>query len=181
MKICLTRMKSPTRSGYTHAYFPALATCCATLEYLSGLRRGNVIDSVGYDQISHFSDRHLPQPDYDRETIRILFLAFRNSVAHRGISTGVWVDRQPGPGRGRRLTWKVLANSRHPAVRIRNEKGKLTKDPPEDCEYTHRVYIHLRDLWIDIRGAVHSYREELVDSRRLLNRFDDCMTQLYPT
>ncbi len=178
MKICLTRVRSEARSGFTHAYFPALAACCGTLEYLTALYRGNV-RGIGWQQIADFADRYLPQPDFNKETVRVLFDAFRHPVAHRGIASGVWVDRNHGAGNGRRLTWKVSADAKRPACEIVAEEG-YKRDSPWPCAYTHRVHIHLRGLWIDIRNAASVYSTEIGKNPQLQANFNACMKQLYP-
>jgi len=176
--ICLTPIKAAA-GGTTHAYFPALAACCSTLEYLTALHRGNV-RGLGWRQLAEWAHEYMPQPDYDDDVVRILFEAFRHSVAHRGIPSGVWIDQNSGPGRGRRLTWKVFADSKHPACEVREERGQLVRDPPWPCSYTHRVHIHLRGLWVDIRGAAKRYSGELLTDVQLQDRFVACMRQLYP-
>ncbi len=180
MQICLTPVKSKTGSGITHAYFPALAACCGILEYLAALYRGN-IRGVGWPQVADWAQNFLPQPDYDRDTIRILFETFRHPVAHRGIASGVWLDRNNGAGRGRRLTWKVSADAKRPACEVVEEKGQLKRDPPWPCPYTHRVHIHLRGMWIDIRNAAILYSKKLTINQQLQTNFEACMRQLYPT
>jgi hypothetical protein len=180
IQICLTPIASKTRRGLTHAYFPALGACCGIMEYLTALHRGRT-DSVGWRQVSDWALLFLPQPEYDVDVVRVLIEAFRHPVAHRGIASGVWVDRNPGPGYGRRLTWKILANARRPAVRIVSENGELTRDPPWACPYTHRVHIHLRAMKVDIRNAAKHYVREIADSHVLQNNFVACMRQLYPT
>lgn len=179
MRICLTPAKARGRSGKTHAYFPAPGTCCATLEYLAGLYRGN-LRGIGAQHIANWALRFLPQPDYDRETIRILFDGFRHPVAHRGIASGVWVDQRPGPTHGNRLTWKVLANAKRPACLLVAEPGHLQKDPPWQCRYTHRVHIHLKALTVDIRDGALSYARAIALERDLQTNFMTCMEQLYP-
>lgn len=179
IRICLTPAAPKEGSKPTHAYFPALAACCGTLEYLAALHRGRV-NGLGWPDVSAWADRYLPQPDYAPDPIRILVDAFRNAVAHRGIATGVWVDRKPGDGRGRRLTWKILANSTRPPVRIVAENGVLKNDPPWPCPYSHRVHIHLKALATDIcKGAV-AYADDLTDDQQLTDKFFKCMGQLYP-
>jgi hypothetical protein len=180
MRICLTAVDSGSRAGATHAYFPALAACFGTLEYFAGLYRGH-LNRPGWQQIAEFAERYLPQPDFDREAVRVLFEAFRHPVAHRGIASGVWVDRNHGPGLGRRLTWKVLADAKRPACQVVPEVGELVKDPPWPCPYTHRVHIHLRALWIDIRKAASLYGKEVGKEKRLQANFETCMKHLYPT
>lgn len=177
--ICLTPVPSKTRSGHTHAYFPALAACCGTLEYLSALYRGRV-NGLGWPDVSKWAERYLPQPDYAEDPVRLLVDAFRNAVAHRGIASGVWIDRKPGAGHGRRLTWRVLADSRRPSVRIVPEESTLTSDPPWPCRYTHRVHIHLKSMSVDIRNGARSYADNLAQDHELADRFFACMRQLYP-
>jgi hypothetical protein len=179
IRICLTGIRAKTRPGITHAYFPALATCCATLEYLAALYRGN-IRGVGWQQAADWAGAYLPQPDYDRDTVRILFDAFRHPVAHRGIATGVWVDHHLGAGHGRRVTWKVFANSKRPPCRVVAEQGDLVRDPPWPCRYTHRVHIHLKGIASDIRKGAARYSRALAHDEHLVRNFMACMRQLYP-
>jgi len=178
MKICLT----PTRlepGVLTHAYLPALAACCGILEYLTGLYRGRLVGN-GWRQISEFATQYLPQPDYDEKTVRILFEVFRHPIAHRGIASGIWVDRNDGPEKGRRITWKVFADASRPACEVVPEKGHLTRDSPWPCAYSHRGHIHLRSMLVDIRRAARCYSAEIANHQQLQVRFATCMKQLYP-
>ncbi len=179
LKICLTPAYLPNRRTPTHAYFPALGACCGLLEYLAALHHGNVTN-VGWDVVAKWAQRYLPQPAYDREVTRLLVLAFRNSVNHRGIASGVYVDRRPGPSHGFRYTWKVHADSRRPACDIRDEAGSLRTDPPWSCNYTHRVHIHLKRLQTDIRDGAKLFVNEIARKPRLQRNFEACMNQLYP-
>jgi hypothetical protein len=147
------------------------------LEYVAGLYVGR-IDGLGKREVNEYA-RYLPQPDYNAEAIRVLFDAFRNAVAHRGIASGVWVDPQPVTRR-RRFTWKVLAGAARPALEVVASQGEIKYDSPWPCPYTHRVHIHLGRLWRDIRDSVESYLAELVTSQRLQDNFMRCMRQLYP-
>jgi hypothetical protein len=176
--ICLTGVPSKNRSGKTHAYFPALSACCGTLEYLTGLYLGRT--GIGTQQVQRFSAAFMPQPDYGQDIVRVLFEAFRHSVAHRGIASGVWVDHQPGPGQGRRITWKLFATNKGPACAICPCKGVLKNDPPWECVYTHRMHIHLGSLSSDIRESASSYIQMLSHSDELVANFKACMKKLYP-
>jgi hypothetical protein len=178
--ICLTPVPSKTRRGLTHAYFPALASCCGTLEYLAGLYKGARLDTIGWRDVSTWAQRFLPQPDYAEDTVRVFVEAFRNSIAHRGIASGVWIDRKPGAGYGRRFTWKVLADSRRPAIAFIDEIKTLRNDPPWPCPYTHRAHIHLRSLSIDIRKGAMAYAKEAREDQKLNQKFFACMKELYP-
>ena len=179
MEVCLKPLKIPGRRTPTHAYFPALGTCCGTLEYLAALHYGNV-NSIGWDVLANWTARYLPQPDYDNAVTRILVLAFRNSVNHRGIASGVYVDPRPGPGHGWRYTWKVHADAIRPACEIREELGTLIKDSPWPCSYTHRVHIHLKGLQVDIRNGARKFVEDIGAKPQLQRNFEACMNQLYP-
>ena len=70
IRICLTGVRAKNRSGITHAYFPALAACCAMLEYLAALHRGS-IRGIGWRQVVDWAGHYLPQPEYDSDTVRI--------------------------------------------------------------------------------------------------------------
>ena len=179
MAICLTPAKALRGSRPTHAYFPALAACCGFIEYLTGLHRGN-LKRIGWQQVAAWAAVFMSQPDYDRETIRILFDAFRNTVAHQGIASGVWVDPNRGVGEGRRITWRLTADARYPGCDVVPEVRELTRDPPWPCSYTHRVHIHLKRLSIDIREAARRYRDRVARDPDLQASFLACMRQLYP-
>lgn len=180
MEICLTAKHREGRQP-THAYFPALAACCGTLEYLTGLSQGACTQPRGWDKVADWCEKFMPQPEYNRETIRVLFRVFRNPVAHRGIASGVWVDTDKDPKRhGRRMTWKVLAGGQGPGCEIRAEVGQLRCDSPWDCPYTHRVRIDLRRLWRDVCRGAEQYKSALSEDAGLLKKFEACMHQLYP-
>jgi hypothetical protein len=179
LKICLTGVPSPVAKKRTYAYFPALATCCSTLEYFVALHRGN-LDPAGWRQVATYAAKYLPQPDFDQDTVRVLVEAFRHPIAHRGIESGVWVDRSNGPGAGRRLVWEVTAGTQRPACQLNAEAGTLTKDPPWPTPYTHRVQIHLGALWIDIRESARKYANDVSSDRQLQANFRACMQRLYP-
>jgi hypothetical protein len=181
MKICLTPIPDPiTKSGRTHAYLPALAACCGMLEYLTALHRGN-IRGIGWREIADFAENFLPQPQFDKEAVRILFGVFRHPIAHRGIASGIWIDHTPGPGAGRRITWQVSADAKRPACEVSAHVGELVFDPPWRCGYTHRGHIHLHSLWVDIRKAANRYKKEIARNKDLQQKFESCMRQLYPT
>jgi hypothetical protein len=180
MKICLTGTPSDDSANPTHAYFPALMSCCGMLEYLSGLFAGRT-KPCGVKEIIAYA-KYLPKPDYCDDSIRILFYAFRGPIAHHGIASGVWIDRHSAAPE-RRTTWKISADARRPALRTIEEPGTLRYDPPWECQYTHRVHISLDRLWRDIRDSVlteNGYRDELVSNPKLLRNFTKCMHNLYP-
>ncbi len=179
MEICLRPMPSKARSGDTHAYFPALTACCGMLEYLAAMHSGRV-KGLGRNEVAAWSNLYMPQPDYDNETIRVLMVAFRNSVAHRGIASGVWIDRINGPNNGRRLTWKISEDTNKPSIDIVTENGVLINDPPWPCSYTHRVHIYLKSMVDEIETGAKHFAEDLNNNSALHKCFYSCMSKLYP-
>lgn len=181
MRICLTPMQSHDRPGSTHAYFPALMNCCGMLEYLAGFFNGWT-RPCGLGQLNAYAETYLPQPDYDEDAMRVLFCALRHPVAHRGIASGVWVDRH-AHHKGRRITWMIHADAIHPAVQIKQQAGVLKFDPPWPCCYTHRAHVHLGRLWRDIHESVlkpKGYRDALATDLPLLKNFTRYMESMYP-
>lgn len=179
MEICLRPIPSKTRSGDTHAYFPALTASCGTLEYLAAMHSGRV-KGLGCKEVTDWAAIYMPQPDYNGELIRVLFEAFRNSVAHRGIASGVWTDNKPGPNHKRRLTWKIYEGQSKPSIAVIGENGVLEKDPPWPCRYTHRVHIYLASLVDEIIAGAGQFANDLENNPALHKNFYSCMEKLYP-
>ena len=182
MRICLKPERAKDRAGFTHAYFPALMSCCGMLEYLSGLYVGR-LDGLGKREVCLYAAKYFPRPEYSDEAIRVLFDAFRNAVAHRGIASGVWRDQHTAH-HGRRLTWKVYATTHRPFLELKAEAGNLLYHSPWPCPYTHRVHIHVGRLWRDIRDSAlkaGGYCDDLTADDALQENFERCMRDLYPT
>lgn len=179
IRICLTPTERLDGSGVTHAYFPALAACTSTLEYLTALVRGDT-RGIGWAQVADFAAEYMKQPDFNRDTVRILFEALRHPVAHRGIASGVWVDRNAGGRHARRVVWKISAGSRRPACQVLPERGSVERDSPWPCSYSHRVHVHLKALSLDIRDAANAYTQRVLAEVMLQRNFESCMRQLYP-
>ena len=178
MEICLTHTPNGA-GGVTHAYFPALATCCAFLEYMTGLARGR-LNGTGWREVAAWAARHLRQPDYSEATIRVLMEAFRNSVAHRGIATGIWRDRSDGGRETRRITWMLSELGGTPACQLIEEAGVLERDPPWPCPYTHRMHIYLRSLADELAAGARRYADTLLADADVQQRFENAMRTLYP-
>ena len=178
MTICLTGVPARDGSGVTHAYFPALAVCCATLEYLAGLHVGKLA-GLNWKQVSVYAEAFMRQPDYNEDQVRILFEAFRNSVNHRGVASGVWVEKHHHRPI-QRVTWNVHADTRHPALELVHKPGVIRFDSPWECPYTHRMQIRLGRLWRDIHDSVGRYVAAVAAHPKLQGSFEKCMRELYP-
>ena len=125
-----------------------------------------------------WAKEYLPKLEYTEDTVRVLVEAFRHPIAHRGISSGVWVDKKPGPGHQRRITWKVFADSQRPAIKIVPEASILKKDPPWPCKITHRVRIHL--MAMDLQEGAKHYANDVSERQELQDTFLTAMRKLYP-
>jgi hypothetical protein len=162
----------------THAYFPALGSCCGTIEYLSGLYEGRLQD-LGFQHWWTFAQKYLDAA-YDNDRMRVLYQAFRHSIAHRGIASGIWLDPHNN-ALGRRTTWEISESNVAPAINVvARPGGKLVSDPPWETPYTHRVYIHVGRLAEDIVDAASRYVVDLIASEPMLVKFYQCMEELYP-
>jgi hypothetical protein len=179
IEICLTDTPSGVGKSLTHAYFPALATCCAFMEYMTGLHRGR-LDGIGWDDVNRWTKKHLDRTYYTDDIVRVLFHGFRHSVAHRGIATGIWLDRHPTGTPVRRITWKLSEDADRPSCRLVEDIGKLTKDPPWPCPHTHRMHIHLAALSEDLCAGAKKYAADLAKDAPLLGDFERAMRTLYP-
>ena len=174
--ICLTDTR--VHGGLTHAYFPALGSCCGTIEYLAGLYEGRLQD-LGFQHWWAFAQKYLGDA-YDNDRMRVLYQAFRHSIAHRGIASGIWVDRHDN-ALGRRTTWEISELNVAPAISVVvSPGGKLVSDPPWETPYTHRVYVHVGRLAQDIVDAASRYVLDLIASDLMLDHFYQCMEELYP-
>lgn len=175
MKICLTGVPRPDdETRETHAYFPALMSCFSTLDYLTQLHLGR--PKIGYKEVAEYAKKYMTD-EYDADTVRVLFEAFRNKIAHRGIASGVWIDHH----KKRRITWRVEEHGEGPALAVVEEAGVLVSDPPWRTPYTHRMLIHLDRFGDDILDSSEKYLAELATSADLLENFKACMRHLYPT
>jgi hypothetical protein len=177
--ICLTNTPTDDGKSITHAYFPALAACCAFLEYMTGLHRGK-LGGIGWDAVAAWADEYLDDAHYTEDIVRVLFDGFRHSVAHRGIATGIWIDRHLRGTPSRRVTWRLDEDAERPACRLLEDIGELTKDPPWPCPHTHRMHIHLAALAEDLCAAAETYANDLAGDETLQRNFDRAMRTLYP-
>lgn len=180
MKVCLKGIPLPDSRDKTHAYFPALMNCCGLLELLGGLYTGNT-DTTDIKRVFKYR-RFLPQPDYSVENIRLLFVVLRHATAHLSIGSGVRIPRK-GKYKDKRITWKIYADGRHPAITIEKDSDVLDDQSPWDCSHDYRMHVRLKRLQCDIRASVlkrGGYLSELLSSDALMQNFETCMRQIYP-
>jgi hypothetical protein len=73
--ICLT-----PNARRQHAYFPALITCIAFADLLSGLYAGS-LQTHGRKQLEKYAEKFM-KPEYTTYIVRVLYEFFRNKIAH---------------------------------------------------------------------------------------------------
>lgn len=150
------------------------------LELLGNLYRGDT-ERTDLRKVFAYS-RFLPQPDYSEENVHLLFFVLRHATAHLSTLSGVRIPRH-GSFKGKRITWKIYADARYPAIRLDEEIGVLRKQPPWDCRYDSRLHVRLNRLRYDIRDSIigeGGYLEHLQSNETLIRNFEQCMLQMYP-
>ena len=152
------------------------------LELLGNLYSGETENS-DLTRIFGYSNRFLPQPVYSEENIRLLFVVLRHAAAHLSTLAGVRVPKS-GAYKGQRITWKIYADARHPAIKLQKESGILREQPPWDCPFDYRLHVRIDRLRCDIRDSVmgaSGYLYTLQSKSETLQNFKKCMQQIYPT
>jgi hypothetical protein len=102
-----------------HAYFPALITCIAFVDLLSGLYAGN-LQHHSRSELERYAEKFM-KPEYTTDRVRVLYEFLRHKIAHLAYPYPVFdtVTKQhafKGQPR-RRITWTVYASKRRPALR----------------------------------------------------------------
>jgi hypothetical protein len=180
IKICLTG-----NAKGSHAYFPALITCIAFAEFLSGLYAGD-LDGPGLKQLKKYAADFM-SVEYTADRVDVLYECFRHKVAHLALPYAVFdTDTKPRtfPGQPRRLiTWKVDAGRRKPPIEIvemKPAKQIETAVTPWPVHYDHRATVYLCRLAYDIKKSIPKYFRRLEADRTARDRFKKCMAVYFP-
>jgi hypothetical protein len=171
--ICLR----PDANG-SHAYFPALITCIAFAELLSGLHAGN-LGGDGLKKLKDYASNFMNRNVYGADQLKILYLMFRHKVAHLAQPYAVFVQDQPK----RLITWTVDEGGARPAIEIVSETSPqqvLKAVTPWPVYYDHRASVRIESLASDIRESVPKYLELLKTDRSACDRFRKCMILFFP-
>lgn len=169
----------------SHAYFPALITCIAFAELLSGLHVGD-LKSDGLRKLKAYATDFMDSAIYDSDRLEILYEMFRHKVAHLAQPYAVF-DTSTRPafqGQPKRLiTWTVEESGAKPAIEIVPEKSRQqisTAVTPWPVYYDHRAIIRIESLASDIRQSVPSYLRRLQTDKLACDRFRQCMKDFFP-
>lgn len=145
------------------AYFPALALCCAMVEFIGALYDGDP-DKPGLGRESMealIRDGFLSANEYSDKVVKVLWGAFRNKIAH--FAHPYWVTKVGGM----RLS---LVVSIHPA----DHAVVITKAPPGTVVSSHPVpwevpisdiaHVSIPKLRDDIVAAGEAYATALANT-----------------
>ena len=185
--VCLT----PRRK---HAYFPALMTCIAFADLLSGLYAGN-LQRHGRRDLERYAEKFM-KPEYTTYLVGILYEFFRNKIAHLAypypvsdtVTKAAVFQDQPR----RRITWtvcatkRIRAGKRRPAIELEDlhEPKWLRRTlKPWPMSYNCRAKISIRSFQIDIIKSIYGpsgYLRHLLTNQTAQERFAACMKDYYP-
>jgi hypothetical protein len=180
IKICLTR-----DAKNSHAYFPALITCIAFADFLSGLYAGK-LHGHGLKELKDYASNFMTA-DYTQDRLDVLYECFRQKVAHLALPYAVFdTNSKPKTFRGqpkRLITWTVEAGRRKPAVEIVEQKSAkqiLRAITPWPVHYDHRAIVRLRNLAYDIKQSIPKYLCRLEADKSARDNFKKCMVIYFP-
>jgi hypothetical protein len=162
----------------SHAYFPALITCIAFAELLSGLHAGN-LKGDGLRKLKDYAADFMDSTIYDSDRLGILYEMFRHKVAHLAQPYAVFVQDQPK----RLITWTVEESGAKPAIEIVPETSPqqiLRAVTPWPVYYDHRAYVRIESLASDIRESVPKYLKRLQTDKSACANFRKCMKHFFP-
>ena len=172
-----------------HAYFPALITCIAFADLLSGLYAGD-LRNQRLKELKRYAGKFM-KAEYTSEPHRldILYEALRHKIAHLAYPYPVFdtVTRQAFQGQPRRrITWTVYASKRRPAIALNDfTKPKLLlKTPtPWPVSYNCRIKVSIRSFQGDVVRSIYGpsgYLQHLKTDQAARARFAKCMIEYFP-
>jgi hypothetical protein len=184
----------------SHAYFPALITCIAFAELLSGLYAGKLDDQPvaktgktrprqrqgGLEKLKRYVSKFMDTATYDADRLDILYECFRHKVAHLAQPFAVFDTHSKKrflTQQKRRITWTVLETERRPAIEIVRKKCAKQIEravTPWPVFYDHRVSISVPTLASDIIDSIPRYLDFLRKDQDARDRFKKCMNVYFP-
>jgi len=184
--ICLTAGPTKTKQK-SHAYFPALITCIAFADLLSGLYAGK-LKGHGLKELKDYTSKFMDPTVYTPDRLDVLYECFRHKVAHLAQPYAVF-DTNPAKnktfsGQPRRLiTWTVNASGPRPPIRIvpvNPRKQILKAVTPWEVLYDYRAIVNVRGLASDIVRSIPKYLRHLKTDSVARSHFRACMEICFP-
>ena len=174
---------SLTIKNNSHAYFPALITCIAFADLLSGLYAGK-LDGHGLNELKNYVSKFMNTDDYDSDRLDILYECFRHKVAHLAQPYVVFDTHSKERFRNqprRLITWEVTEVAQTPAIEIVAEKNQIERAPtPWPVFYDYRVTLSVPTLAQDIEESIQKYLDHLRKDQVGRDRFKNCMNHYFP-
>jgi hypothetical protein len=173
-----------------HAYFPALITCVAFAELLSGLYAGK-LEHNRLGELKRYAAKFM-KAEYtsDPRRLDILFEFLRHKIAHLAYPYPVFdTDTKQRTFKGqprRRVTWTINASKRRPAIEVIDfQTWKFLKKTPTPwpVSYNCRIKISVRNFRFDVVRSIYGpsgYLRHLKSDQAARECFAKCMVEYFP-
>ncbi len=179
-----------TAANGDHAYFPALITCVAFADLLSGLHAGTLRDH-GLKELKRYAGKFM-KAEYtaDARRLDLLYECLRHKIAHLAHPYAVFdTNTKQKTFRGQprqRVTWTVYACQRRPAIEVIDFPTPqfLSKAVrPWPVSYNCRIKVSVRSFQSDIVGSIYGRSGNLChlqSDRMAREHFAKCMNDYFP-
>lgn len=182
VRVCLT----PTEEG-EFAWFPALMESCAFLDLLTCLYTGVKLAKVKHVQA--YAERFLDPKHYSSYELEILWIGFRNKIAHQAHPNYVLDTRcEQIKSPRRRIVWSVDSRDLKPSLQLvevdrRDSLSSPRPMVPWSVPYDHQITISPLRLRIDLRNSMYGpkgYLKWLEDNPVGRQNFAKAMLRFFP-
>jgi hypothetical protein len=171
--------RTPNAHGQ-HAYFPALITCIAFAELLSGCYAGRLSGLKLKDLEQYAKDFMEPEYTSDRRRLELLYECLRNKVAHLAYPYAVIPHGKPR----RLVTWSIHETEGRPAIEVVDYLPRIMwlvqTRRPWPVSYDCRIEVSVGSLAKDIVGSIDRYLQHLQSDRLAGEHFAKCMRDYFP-
>jgi hypothetical protein len=173
-----------TKKNNSHAYFPALITCIAFADLLSGLHAGK-LEHHGLADLKKYIDRFF-RKNSDYAHIDILYLMFRHKIAHIAYPYLVFKTADKNLLPHRRVVWTVgIYAGKKPIELIDYPSARtlLKTKTPWPVPYKSRIRVSLTALRRDIVNSIYGptgYFQHLKSEPAARQRFARCLEVYAP-
>jgi hypothetical protein len=165
-----------------HAYFPALITCIAFAELLSGY--AGRLNGVALKDLEQYAKDFMePEYTYDHRSLELLYECLRHKVAHLAYPYAVIPHGKPR----RLVTRSIHETERRPAIEIVDYLPGIMwlvqTRRPWSVSYDCRIEVWVGSLAIDIVKSIYwksGYLQHLQSNRTAREHFAKCMRKYFP-
>ena len=171
--------RTPDAEG-RHAYFPALITCIAFAELLSGCYAGR-LNGLKLRDLERYA-KDFMEPDYtdDPRSLELLYECLRHKVAHLAYPYPVIRYGEPR----RLVTWSIHETEGRPAIAITDypTPQSLVRTIPWPVSYDCLIEVWVGSLATDIVKSINGnsgYLQHLQSSPTSRKYFATCMRKYF--